>query len=125
MSGLMNDPEGYRPENRIHTSDSKITVEEILEFQKQKQAQVYKEARECVNRIEPVAPDTSDKLRILVDKLDVLGNTLVDVTGYLDGNPPKPPTYETPSCLLHALYLMELQTEFLLSVAEDIRIKLR
>lgn len=124
MSNLMNDPEGYKPENRIHIDPNHCTVEEVLEFMKTKE--VYKAARESVNRMEPVElQDTSERVRLLCDKLDCIANTLVDANSYISGNRPKPPEYATPECILHALIILDIQADFIFQTAENIRINVR
>jgi len=109
----------------IDSSPEKDTFEfyqQYKEFKAKKEASVWS-TDEYV--CEPAPVDTSDKIRLLLDRLDCLGNTLADVKCFIDGERPKTPEYATPGSLLHALIIMDIQLEFVMKVAEDIRMNVR
>ena len=123
----MKDIKRYAPETKIPYDMDLDPEKDTFEHYRKHKDQgryLYHSDAECVS--EPVeSNDTSDKIRRLVDKLDCIGNTLSDTNAFLDCDHPVPPEFSTPGCLLHALEIMELQTNFILNIAEDIRMKVR
>ena len=69
--------------------------------------------------------DFSNRLRDLIEKLDMITGTLGDAQVCMDGDRTKSPGHNEPSFILEALYIMEDQIGNILDMSEDLRMKLR
>ena len=69
--------------------------------------------------------DFSNRLRDLIEKLDMITGTLGDAQVCMDGDRMKSPGHNEPSFILEALYIMEDQIGNIMDMSEDLRMKLR